>query len=169
MYGSAATYDSIEGQFRKIRKEAESMKSEVEKGERPIAPPRGNSSVKKEGRADDSNNDDVDAEGNDDDDVTPTKKKPARKPRTPAKSATPGKSSSAANGVVMSGRVSKNSTPTKGKNIVKGVKEEVESSGESMFEGMVEMSQTSGFGENQGYGWSPGYGGLGMDLDGPEA
>ena len=37
---SGATYDSIEGRFRIIRKEAAVMKAEVESGARPAAPPR---------------------------------------------------------------------------------------------------------------------------------
>ncbi|KAK0508182.1 hypothetical protein JMJ35_009266 [Cladonia borealis] len=40
MYGNGATYDSIEGRFRIIRKEAAVMKAEVESGTRPAAPPR---------------------------------------------------------------------------------------------------------------------------------
>ena len=37
---SGATYDSIEGRFRVIRREAAVMKAEVESGARPAAPPR---------------------------------------------------------------------------------------------------------------------------------
>lgn len=44
MYGQGATYDSIEGRFRIIRKEAAAMKAEIESGARPTAPPR-NSNV----------------------------------------------------------------------------------------------------------------------------
>lgn len=40
MYGQGATYDSIEGRFRIIRKEAAAMKAEIESGARPAAPPR---------------------------------------------------------------------------------------------------------------------------------
>ena len=40
MYGQGATYDSIEGRFRIIRKEAAAMKAEIESGARPSAPPR---------------------------------------------------------------------------------------------------------------------------------
>ena len=47
-YGEGTTYDAIEGQFRKIRAEAAKMKSEVESGVAPQAPPRGNSGVKSE-------------------------------------------------------------------------------------------------------------------------
>lgn len=36
-----ATYDSIEGQFRRIRKGAKELKARVESGEVPTAPPRG--------------------------------------------------------------------------------------------------------------------------------
>lgn len=38
---TGATYDSIEGQFRKIRKGAKDLKAKVESGEIPSAPPRG--------------------------------------------------------------------------------------------------------------------------------
>ncbi|MCJ1387215.1 hypothetical protein MMC18_000055 [Xylographa bjoerkii] len=41
-FGDGATYDSIEGQFRKIRSEAAVMKQEVDTGIRAQAPPRGN-------------------------------------------------------------------------------------------------------------------------------
>lgn len=40
MYGQGATYDSIEGRFRIIRREAAAMKAEIESGARPAAPPR---------------------------------------------------------------------------------------------------------------------------------
>lgn len=40
MYGQGATYDSIEGRFRIIRKEAAAMKAEIESGARPAAPAR---------------------------------------------------------------------------------------------------------------------------------
>jgi len=38
---TGATYDAIEGQFRKIRKGAKELKARVESGEIPSAPPRG--------------------------------------------------------------------------------------------------------------------------------
>ena len=41
-----ATYDSIEGRFRIIKREAAILRSEIEQGERPEAPPRGASSTK---------------------------------------------------------------------------------------------------------------------------
>lgn len=44
MYGEGATYDSIEGRFRIIRKEAEKLKAEIESGNRGPAPPRGSGS-----------------------------------------------------------------------------------------------------------------------------
>jgi hypothetical protein len=44
MYGMGATYDSIEGRFRIIRKEAEQLRTEVESGQRPAAPVKGNGS-----------------------------------------------------------------------------------------------------------------------------
>ncbi|KAL6720266.1 hypothetical protein ACLMJK_002187 [Lecanora helva] len=40
-YGQGATYDSIEGQFRKIRNGAKELRAKVESGEIPVAPPRG--------------------------------------------------------------------------------------------------------------------------------
>ncbi|MCJ1416813.1 hypothetical protein MMC32_003151 [Xylographa parallela] len=43
-FGDGATYDSIEGQFRKIRGEAALMKQEVESGARAEAPARGTKS-----------------------------------------------------------------------------------------------------------------------------
>lgn len=44
MYGEGATYDSIEGRFRIIRKEADKLKSEIDSGTRDPAPPRGTAS-----------------------------------------------------------------------------------------------------------------------------
>ncbi|KAI9853150.1 MAG: hypothetical protein M1838_000006 [Thelocarpon superellum] len=41
MFGEGATYDSIEGQFRIIKRQAETLKQEVESGARPPAPTRG--------------------------------------------------------------------------------------------------------------------------------
>ena len=41
MYGEGATYDSIEGRFRIVRKEAEKLKTEIENGARQPAPARG--------------------------------------------------------------------------------------------------------------------------------
>lgn len=41
MFGQGATYDSIEGRFRKIKADAAKLKAEVDSGERPEAPPRG--------------------------------------------------------------------------------------------------------------------------------
>lgn len=41
MYGEGATYDSIEGRFRIIKKEAAKLKEEIENGSRPEAPARG--------------------------------------------------------------------------------------------------------------------------------
>lgn len=39
-YGEGATYDSIEGRFRKIKADAAILKAEIDNGERPEAPPR---------------------------------------------------------------------------------------------------------------------------------
>ena len=41
MFGQGATYDAIEGRFRKIKAEGDKLRREVENGERPEAPPRG--------------------------------------------------------------------------------------------------------------------------------
>ena len=41
MYGNGATYDSIEGRFRIIKKEAANLKAEIDNGVRAEAPPRG--------------------------------------------------------------------------------------------------------------------------------
>ncbi|KAI9883251.1 MAG: hypothetical protein M1823_004990 [Watsoniomyces obsoletus] len=48
MFGEGATYDSIEGRFRKIKAEAAILKQEVESGQRGPAPPRGGGGVKTE-------------------------------------------------------------------------------------------------------------------------
>ena len=42
---SGATYDSIEGRFRIVRKDAVALKKEVDSGARPSAPPRGSSNT----------------------------------------------------------------------------------------------------------------------------
>lgn len=130
----------IEGQFRKIRKDAERMRAEVDTGVLPQAPPRGSIGMKEEvGAA-----------------VTPKK---TSKQRTPKKDG------------VLSGRVTKSITPTKKRaanaNAVKGVKEEMESSAESMMEDVlrddsdaedgcsfslsVDELQQNGFGSLDGY------------------
>lgn len=41
MFGEGATYDAIEGRFRKIKADAAKLKAEVESGQRPEAPARG--------------------------------------------------------------------------------------------------------------------------------
>jgi len=107
MYGNGATYDSIEGRFRIIKKEAAQLKSEIDSGARPEAPIRG-----------------ATASGT----STPKKAKPSPK-KTDKQDKT------------IAGRVNKiaNGTPTKkgagGNNAVKGIKEEVESSASSFFDG----------------------------------
>lgn len=45
MYGNGATYDSIEGRFRIIKKDAAALKAEVDNGDRPEASRRGAVSV----------------------------------------------------------------------------------------------------------------------------
>lgn len=106
MYGNGATYDSIEGRFRIIKKEAAQLKSEIDSGARPEAPIRG-----------------ATASG------TSTPKKARTSPKKTDKQ-----------DKTIAGRVNKiaNGTPTKkgaGGNAVKGIKEEVESSASSFFDG----------------------------------
>ncbi|MCJ1244223.1 hypothetical protein MMC30_001421 [Trapelia coarctata] len=118
-YGEGTTYDSIEGQFRKIRKEAEKMKQKVDSGEQTEAPPRGN---KKDG----------------DSGAKPTK---ARKPRI-----SPKKQDGVISGRVTK---SITPTKKRGvdQNAVKGVKEEMESSASSMMEGHLGGSFDDGDGD----------------------
>ncbi|MCJ1478294.1 hypothetical protein MMC13_006971 [Lambiella insularis] len=108
-YGEGATYDSIEGQFRKIRKDADQMCAEVESGILPQAPPRTTTNGKEKC------------------DVSATPKKVRKSRASPKKDG------------VLSGRVTKSITPTKKRaaNAVKGVKEEMESSGSSVMEGVA--------------------------------
>lgn len=105
---TGATYDSIEGRFRIIKKEAAVLKGEIDSGARPEAPIRGK----------DTNS------------TTGTPKK--AKTTTTTTTTTPKKDKT------VSGRVSKstNNTPTKkGGNTVNGIKEEPESSTSSFLSG----------------------------------
>lgn len=115
MYGNGATYDSIEGRFRIIKKEAAQLKSEIDSGTRPEAPMRGASTT------------------------TPKKSRTTNTNSTPKKG----------NDKVLGGRVNKstNSSPAKtgAGNVVKGVKEEPESSASSFFGGSaVGMEEDGG-------------------------
>jgi len=131
MYGENTTYDSIEGRFRIIKKEAALLAAEIQSGVRGPAPPRAS-----------NNNNNNNASFSSAASASPRK---ARAPRTPRKDA------------VVGGRVGKNGTPTKGRRGVgvgvgvgagagagstgtdmdghgKGVKEEAPSSESSMVE-----------------------------------
>jgi len=106
-YGEGATYDAIEGQFRKIRKEADVLRQKVKSGEHSEAPPRGNKQESDSG-------------------VKPTK---TRKPRV-----SPKKQDSVISGRITK---SITPTKKRGvdQNTVNGVREEMESSASSMMEG----------------------------------
>ena len=124
---AGATYDSIEGRFRIIKKDAKVLKDEIENGIRPEAPARGPTNTSFASTISEP--------------ITP--KKPRGK-KTTAGSPTPKKEK------VLSGRVSKNGTPAKsvrtlanygrgmaeeGENVVKGIKQEAISSGSSLYGG----------------------------------
>ena len=143
------------------------MRKEVESGVRPAVPMRGteNVSTRKKRTAvcksEPSNGNDYDASDNQ---ATPTKRA-ARKQSTPAK----GRGGSAkkdGSNAVLNGRITKNTTPTKGKNVVRGVKEEVESSGESMHEGMMMSFGNSQSGFENGYGDLGNLHGMGYGMGG---
>jgi hypothetical protein len=86
-YGEGATYDSIEGRFRKIKKDAEVLRKEISSGARPSAPERG----------------------------TPKKPKAARNAVSTSNSFTTGSNlvNSPVEGYVVNGRVSKKTSPSK--------------------------------------------------------
>ena len=48
---TGATYDSIEGRFRIIKKEAAAMKAEIDSGQRSEAPPRGANATPKKSKS----------------------------------------------------------------------------------------------------------------------
>ncbi|KAL8729263.1 MAG: hypothetical protein Q9166_004884 [cf. Caloplaca sp. 2 TL-2023] len=144
MYGEGATYDAIEGRFRIIKKEAAKLLSEVESGERPVAPARG--PIKSEDGADVS---------------TPKK---SRKPRST--NTTPRVKKSAGGDKVASGRVTKStesSPKKKDKNltgvVLNGVKEEVGSSESSMYEDATMGMDVEGVAEGLGLDGTFGYAG----------
>ncbi|MCJ1304234.1 hypothetical protein MMC08_007046 [Hypocenomyce scalaris] len=127
MYGAGATYDSIEGRFRIIKREAAVLKAEVESGARQEAPQRGSaSSTNTTSIIDEMNAHDIVSR------AQITTPKYSRTPKTPVKK----------ENVVLTGRVTKpvNKTPTKQRNtggvenVANGVKAEVVSSGSSMTE-----------------------------------
>jgi len=133
MYGNGATYDSIEGRFRIIKKEAAQLKSEIDSGARPEAPMRGANPS-----------------------ATSTPKKPKTTNTTPKKV-----------DKTFGGRVNKsaNSTPTKkganAGNVVKGIKEEPESSASSFFGGSGMENGINGSEDDELIG----EGMIGMDFD----
>lgn len=75
-----ATYDSIEGRFRIIKREAAVLRAEIERGERPEAPPRGSAAAKPVPAASTAVSSFASATGLPDDKVSVP-----RKPRTPKK------------------------------------------------------------------------------------
>lgn len=102
-----ATYDSIEGRFRIIKREAAILRAEIEQGERPEAPPRGGAAVK------------LEPSGESFSESAGGKVTTPRKPRTPKKTAIKHEDDSR----VLTGRVSKNTKSPK--KTSKAVKEEV--------------------------------------------
>ena len=106
-----ATYDSIEGRFRVIKREAAILRAEIDKGERPEAPPRGgggNKSAPASSTA--ASSFDAFAESTGDKVSTP------RKPRTPKKAAIKNEDGTR----VLTGRVKKTkATPQKPSGMVK--------------------------------------------------
>ncbi|MCJ1224182.1 hypothetical protein MMC12_000826 [Toensbergia leucococca] len=140
MYGEGATYDSIEGRFRLIRKAALDLKTEIDTGAREGAPARNNNKNK----TDNNNNGVKTEEGTSSAACTPSKKK---KPRVKQEEKTPTKKSNG--GAVLGGRVGKVGTPLKGKGKggrMGGVKEEV----------VFGSSEGSFGGEEEEGGWGAG-------------
>jgi hypothetical protein len=127
-YGQGATYDSIEGQFRKIRKEAEMLREAVASGAQPPAPPRGSGAARH----------DSGGSGG-----APTPKK-SRKLANASMNTSPGR--------VLAGRIAKSISPTKKRaaNAIRGVEEEVVSS-ESSFVG--ELAMDGGMDSGMGVEW----------------
>ncbi len=101
-----ATYDSIEGRFRIIKREAAVLRAEIEQGERPEAPERGGA-AKKSTAAESM------AASSSSTGILGDKVKSPRKPRTPKKAGIKQEDG----GRVLTGRVGKSGgSPTKGKN-----------------------------------------------------
>ncbi|KAI4239565.1 MAG: hypothetical protein L6R40_005510 [Gallowayella cf. fulva] len=114
MYGQGATYDSIEGRFRIIKREAAKLLSEVESGSRPRAPPK---TKKSSSQATTSTS--FDENGAESSTPTPTPKKSAVVRRTGSTNTTPRAKKDALGGdKVIGGRVSKISDPASKKNKV---------------------------------------------------
>ncbi|KAL9120806.1 MAG: hypothetical protein Q9187_002632 [Circinaria calcarea] len=143
LYGREATYDSIEGRFRIIRKEAAQLREEVATGIRPAEPPRGGPKKDKD-----------DATEDDEEDEHPVKKVP--KPRTPKQ-----------RGNVLAGRVSKTKAPAKPRGRgTKGIKEEAESSPPSMMDEMLSGVGNDFGGLSYSFDGHGAFGAMGMDVDG---
>ncbi|KAI4105912.1 MAG: hypothetical protein LQ339_003230 [Xanthoria mediterranea] len=155
MYGEGATYDAIEGRFRIIKKEAAKLLAEIESGQRPAAPPRGNAMSKSSSFATTST---------DDNDSISTPKKP-RKPRSTNTTPRAKKSSAAVGGggdKVLDGRISKSPKKKDMTGVVANrIKEEVPSAEESMHEllnmGMDVESVVEGLGLDASSGYEGGF------------
>ncbi|CAO1602223.1 MAG: hypothetical protein LQ349_000740 [Xanthoria aureola] len=154
MYGEGATYDAIEGRFRIIKKEAAKLLAEIESGQRPAAPPRGNAMSKSSSFATTST---------DDNDSISTPKKP-RKPRSTNTTPRAKKSSAAGGGgdKVLDGRISKSPKKKDMTDVVANrIKEEVPSTEESMHEllnmGMDVESVVEGLGLDASSGYEGGF------------
>lgn len=149
-----ATYDAIEGRFRIIKKEAAKLLAEIESGQRPAAPPRGNAMSKSSSFATTST---------DDNDSISTPKKP-RKPRSTNTTPRAKKSSAAGGGgdKVLDGRISKSPKKKDMTDVVANrIKEEVPSTEESMHEllnmGMDVESVVEGLGLDASSGYEGGF------------
>ncbi|MCJ1353833.1 MAG: hypothetical protein MMC33_003820 [Icmadophila ericetorum] len=108
-YGEGATYDAVEGQFRKLRKEAKEMIYEIDSGVRPPAPIRGTPNKRRGGMRRGTS---ADTDLDDDQPATPPPSpspKKTKKPRTPRKK----KDESPFVDRTVSGRVRKSATPQK--------------------------------------------------------
>ncbi|KAI4225316.1 MAG: hypothetical protein L6R36_004016 [Xanthoria steineri] len=133
MYGEGATYDAIEGRFRIIKKEAAKLLAEIESGQRPVAPPRGNAMSKSSSFATTST---------DDNDSISTPMKP-RKPRSTNTTPRAKKSSAAGGGggdKVLDGRISKSPKKKDMTGVVANrIKEELPSTEEASMHELLNM------------------------------
>ncbi|KAL8951817.1 MAG: hypothetical protein Q9222_002233 [Ikaeria aurantiellina] len=131
MYGQGATYDAIEGRFRIIKKEAAVILKEVESGARPAAPSRGQPTT-------------AQSSFTTSEDGLSTPKK-ARKPRSTNTTPRANKKDK-----VINGRVGK--SPMKKENVhpENGIKEEMGSGGNSLYEGLGMEVDADGVAEGLG-------------------
>lgn len=128
-----ATYDSIEGRFRIIKREAAVLRAEIEQGERPEAPPRGTSTAKTAAAS--LGESFASSTG-----LPSSKVSTPRKPRTPKKTAIKSENG----GGVLTGRVGKNiSSPTKKGNTAIMVKSEPLSFEDSVFDEGQDLTDLS--------------------------